>query len=161
MSIFDIIPFTYIQRYKPCREKMNVTSESYCSRPNVSTLQSSVFIRGDHIVATRSYFNATLVCKDFMNVTSESCCSRPNVSTLQSSVLIAGDHIVATLPYFKVELWPNFFLVKRIFAMSGVPPKFFLSFGLLLIVLWGSKLGSFVFHERSSKDRKPALLWRR
>ena len=63
---------SYFNAALVCKDFMNVTSESYCSRPNVSTLQSSVFIRGGHIVATRSYFNATLVCNDFMDVTSES-----------------------------------------------------------------------------------------
>ena len=86
---------------------MNVTSQSYCSRVTQrfhTPVYSSVFIRNDRIVATRLYFNATLVCKDFMNVTSESYCSRPNVSTLQSSVFIRGDHIVATRSYFSATL---------------------------------------------------------
>ena len=70
--MFCVDDRTYFNATLVCKDFMDVTSESYCSRPNVSTLQSSVFIRSDHIVKDRTYFNASLVCKDFMNVTSES-----------------------------------------------------------------------------------------
>ena len=90
---------------------MNVTEEVTIPRPNVSTLLSSTFIRGDlnaaqevllyikvH-TATRWTIRHSLKLlwfADLMNVTEEVTIHRPNVSTLLSSAFIRGDLNAAT-----------------------------------------------------------------